>query len=90
MPRQALFATENGPKVKLNDLLAGIGSVSWFTRVCDFEAQEGPIGPLRTILTVKACRLFVQLVTEGVTKKLFPRTMVDGLMVFSAYRQETK
>ena len=88
MPRQALFATENGPKVKLSDLLAGIGSVSWFTRVSGFETQEG--GPLKTILTVKACRLFVQLVTEGVTKKFVPRPMVDGLMLFSAYRQETE
>lgn len=74
--------------MKLNDLLGGIGSVSLFTKVCDFVAQDCPIGPLKTTLTVNACQLFVQFVKAGVIVNVLPRTSVDGLIVFSAYRQE--
>ena len=90
MPAQAFFGTENGPKVTLTDRPAGTGTVTPFTKVSDFGAQEAPIGPLRTTLTVKSCKLFVQFVTEGVMVKFWPRLKVVGLMVFSAYRQETE
>ena len=90
VPKHALLGTANGPKVKLDGPPGSTGTVSPLTKVCDFGVQEGPIGPLKTTLTVRACKLFVQLVTEGVMVKFLPRTKVDGLMVFVAYKQETK
>ena len=89
VPMQALFGTENGPKVALADAPAGTGTVNPLTKVSDFGAQEVPIGPLKTTLTVNGCKLFVQLVIEGVMVKFWPRTKVVGLMVFAAYRHET-
>jgi hypothetical protein len=64
--------------------------VNPLTKVSDFGEQEAPIGPLKTTLTVKSCKLFVQFVTEGVMVKFWPRMKVVGLMVFAAYRHETE
>lgn len=88
VPVQAFFGTENGPKVALADAPAGTGTVNPLIKVSDFGEQEVPIGPLKTTLTVKSCKLLVQFVTEGVMVKFWPRAKVVGLTVFSAYRQE--
>ena len=87
---QVFVGRMSGPKVWLVDLPAGTVKVNEGTKVSDASEQLFPNGPLKTILTVRACELAVQLVTAAVIlkMKILPGVKLEGLMLFSAYRQE--